>query len=436
MLLESDAAIVRCDPALPGLATLLDPVAFGDALRRMAPSAILESLTPFYSKYKPGTNCLIGYRLTVNGEPLDIYAKTYPQASAAGELTKARERPGIIGPLGPGRLALDEIATVVSVCPNDDKVKALSLLANDESRAQVLRELFPQDPKLWQVTLHHLKYTPERRAVLRLDSGGEPQAVLKLYTVRGYETARRASQRFTSRGALQLAPDIGHSDRHQILAFGWLQGRLLSDAMSNPSFAAGELVPVGAALAELHAQDADGLPLQTSADVTAALLAVADTLGVLVPMIAPRAHALAQELVTRMADIPQSDRPLHGGFHARQVLLADDTAAIIDFDHARQGDPAEDLGKFIAHLECNVIHGQLTVEQLGTLKESLLKGYVGASGRPIAAHLDVHVAALLLWLAVKFFRHRKPDWPQRIEAAVARAEALLAGATSAYREEN
>jgi len=56
----------------------------------------------------------------------------------------------------------------------------------------------------------------------------------------------------------------------------------------------------------------------------------------------------------------------------------------------------------------------------------LLNGYAGASGRPIAAHLNVYVAALRL--EVIFFRHRAPDWPQRIAAAVARAEALLAGA--------
>jgi streptomycin 6-kinase len=431
MLLESDAAIVDRDPALPGLATLLDPVAFDDVMHRALPDLVLG---PAKLRYvKPGTNYLIGYRLTVNGEPLDLYAKTYPAEKAAGELEKARKHPGVAGPLGVGRLALDEIATVVYVYPNDDKVKALSLLADDQTRGQALRELFPQQPRLWQGTLQRLKYKPERRAVLRLDSGGEPQAVLKLYTVRGYEAARhQVNQRFTSGGALQLAPVIGHSDQHQILAFGWLQGRLLSDAMSDPSFEAGALEPVGAALAELHSQDAGGLPLQTSADVAAALLDVADRLGALVPAIASRVHVLAQQLAARMAETARCDRPLHGGFHARQVLLGNDTTAIIDFDHARQGDPADDLGKFIAHLECNVIHGQFTAERRGALKESLLKGYAVTSGRPIPAHLDVHVAALLLWLAAKFFGHRKPDWPQRIEAAVTRAEALLAGTSSPH----
>lgn len=426
MQCESYAAIVDRDPALAGLATLLDPVAFGDTLRRALPGLVLGPAKVIY--VKPATNYLICYRLTVNGKPLDIYAKTYPPASAAGELEKARKHPGIAGPLGVGRLALDDIAAVVSVYPNDDKVKALSLVADDRSRAQVLRELFPQQPTLWQGTLYPLKHKPERRAVLRLDCGGKPQAVIKLYTVRGYETARLANQHFTSHGALRLAPDLAHSDRHQILAFGWLQGRLLSKATRDPSFAAGELKPVGAALAELHAQDADGLPLRTSTDVAATLLTVTDTLGVLVPAIAPRVHTLAQRLAARMAETARCNSSLHGDFKAEQVLLDGETAVILDLDEAKQGDPAADLGMFIAHLERDVIRGQLTVERLDALKEGLLDGYAGASGRPIPAHLNVYVAALLLRLVVKFFRHRTPDWPQRIEAAVARAEALLAGA--------
>ena len=429
MLYESDAAIVRRDPALPGLATLLDPVAFGDALRHAAPGVMLESLTPVFTRYNPGTSCLISYRCRVNGGDINVHAKAYP-VSAVGKLQKARERPGVAGLLGAGRLTLDEIATVVSIYPNDDRVKALSLLADDASHAQVLRELLPQHPKLWQGTLRHLKYKPERRAVLRLDSGGEPQAVLKLYTAGGYETARQVNQRFTSRGALQLAPDIGHSDQHQILAFGWLPGRQLSDAIRDPSFAASGLEPVGAALAELHAQDATGLPRQTGADATAALLAAADKWGVLVPAIAPRAHALAQRLAARMADTAVYDHPVHGDFKDEQVLLNGDTAVILDLDQAKQGDPVADLGMFIAYLERNVIRGEFTAERLGALKEGLLEGYAAVSSRPIAAHLDVHVAALLLRrLVPQFFRFREPDWPARVEETVVRAGAILAGAT-------
>lgn len=429
MLYESDAAIVQRDPALPGLATLLDPVAFGDALQRAAPAAILKSVIPVYAKYKPGTNCLIGYRCRVNGDDINVYAKAYP-ISAVNKMVKARERPGVAGPLGPGCLALDEISTVVSVYPNDAKVKALPLIADEKSRALLLRDIFPDRPELWQGRVSHLAYKPERRLVAKLDNSDGPQAVLKTYALHGYEAPRRLSQCFTSRGALRLAPDIGHSDRHQILAFGWLPGRLLSDAILDPSFAASGLEPVGAALAELHAQDAGGLPRQTGADVAAALLAEADTLEVLTPAIAPRAHVLARMLAARMADTALCDRPVHGDFHARQVLIAGDTAAILDLDRAVQGDPYDDLALFLAHLECEVIRGLLAPERVPALRESLLAGYAAATGREIAtSHLNTYTSTILLRLAPRFFRYREQDWPDRVEKTVARAEALLAGVT-------
>ncbi len=425
MLLESDVTIAYRDTALPGLTTLLNPVAFVDTLRRALPGLVLESATPVYISYKPSKEYLIGYRLTVNGEPVYINAKTYSQDRATRKLSKARRNPGVAGPLGTGRLALDEIATVVSVYPNDDKINTLSLLANDQSQAQVLRELLPERPDLWQGTLHHLKYKPERRAVLRLDCGGEPHAVLKLYKSSGYDTARQIYQRFTSRGAFRVAPDVGRSDHHQTLSFGWLAGRLLSKAMKDPGFSPSELQPVGAALAELHAQDGDGLPRQTGADIARDLMTAASTLGVLVPAIATRIQTLVQRLAVCLSNIARCDRPIHGDFCAQQVLIDGDWAAIIDFDQAKQGDPATDLGMFIANMERNVIRGRLMAERVDTLKADLLKGYAGASGKPIVPHLNIFVAALLLRHAEKFFRHRSPDWPQLIETTVARTEAIF-----------
>lgn len=428
MLYESDAAIARRDPVLPGLATLLDPAAFSWALQHAAPHADLQSVVPVYAKYKPGTNCLIGYRCCVNGADIDVYAKAYP-VGAVKKMVKARERPGVAGPLGPGNLALEEISTVVSVYPNDAKVKALPLIADGESRALLLREMFPNRPELWHGQVSHLAYKPERRLVAKLADGDGPQAVLKTYTLHGYTAPSRLNQRFTSRGPLRLAPDVGRSDRHQTLAFGWLPGRLLSDALLDPAFSADELELVGAALAELHSQEAEGLPHQTGADVAKALLAEADTLGVLAPEIAPRAQVLAEQLAARMAETAPRMAPVHGDFHARQVLLSDDTAAILDLDQAFQGDPYDDLALFLAHLEREVIRGRLAPERVPALRERLLAGYAVATGREIAlSHLNTYTSTILLRLAPRFFRYREQHWPDRVERAVARAEAIFGGA--------
>ena len=426
MLYEPDAAIARRDPHLPGLATLLDPEAFIEVLHRAAPGANLQSVHPVYAKYTPGTNCLIGYRCRVNGNDIPIYAKAYP-AGFVKKLIKAREKPGIAGPLGPGRLALDTLNTVVSVYPNDGKVKALPLITDQKHREQGLRDVFPHEPALWDGAVRPLAYKPERRLVARLDTHAGPQAVLKTYTRHGYEAPPQVNQRFRSCGNLRLAPAIGRSDQYQTLAFGWLPGRVLSDALLDPAFSSGELELVGAALAELHNQEAEGLPIQTGAHVAKILLAETGTLGMLSPTIAPRAQVLAQKLAAHMATSVPCNRPVHGDFHARQVLLDGKTAAILDLDQIFQGDPYHDLGFFLAHLEREVIRGRLAPERVPTLRERFLAGYAATTGKPIASsHLNAYTSTILLRLAPRFFRCREADWPDRIERAVARAEDLLA----------
>lgn len=198
--------------------------------------------------------------------------------------------------------------------------------------------------------------------------------------------------------------------------------------MKDPEFSASDLKLVGAALAELHAQDGKRCPRQTGADVARTLLAHADTLATLVPTLAVRIDSLAQRLSAVITDTATCNHPIHGDFNATQVLLDGDRAAIIDFDQARQGDPAADLGMFMAKLEAKYVLGTLMAEQVASFKSNLLDGYVAGCGRIGEGHLDVYTATLLLQLATQFPRHCEPDWPQRIEAVVARAEAIFAEA--------
>jgi hypothetical protein len=107
--------------------------------------------------------------------------------------------------------------------------------------------------------LEELAYKPERRYVAKLSVSREPRAVLKFYTERNYQTAWNSSAAFESRGMLRVAPRIGNSDRYGVLAFEWLPGRLLRDAMLEPNADFGMLRAVGAAAVELHAQNASGL---------------------------------------------------------------------------------------------------------------------------------------------------------------------------------
>src|SRR5262245_44908197 len=96
--------------------------------------------------------------------------------------------------------------------------------------------------------------SPSRRFVARL-SGHTAAAVLKLYNQDGYRMARARSQAFTARSVLRVARCLGHSESLAALVFEWLPGQSLTEFINAGQMKPETLARVGAALAELHAQD-------------------------------------------------------------------------------------------------------------------------------------------------------------------------------------
>jgi aminoglycoside phosphotransferase (APT) family kinase protein len=99
--------------------------------------------------------------------------------------------------------------------------------------------------------------------------------------------------------------------------------------------------------------------------------------------------------------------------------------AILDYDRAVSGDPSADLGKFLANLEKFTLRGNLPRTKLEALKNALLEGYQYAARGDIPARIELYTAAVLLQIARRRFRHRKPDWAEATEAILERAEDIL-----------
>ncbi|HET9493642.1 MAG TPA: phosphotransferase [Chloroflexia bacterium] len=431
MLSPHDADLARRDPTLPGLATLLDPDAFAGALRAALPDAGVLSAAPTYVRYKPGTNCLVAYTANLAGGTVDLYAVAY-RRDDPDRLAKPVERPSAPALQGggalPGQLVLRDEATVVSFFPNDGGLRTLSRLAEPEAWRALLRRMSPDRPDLWDAEVSTLAYKPERRYVARVDTEAGPQVVMKFYTENGYPRARVNAKAFKSQGVLQVPRRTGHSDRHRLLAFEWMGGRLLSDALMEPGFDLAEMERVGAALAEVHAQDPDGIdPLSREAEASS-LLSAAAGLAFLCPRIAGRVERLARDVAARLVKLPPVVRPAHGDFYAGQVLLSDGHVVVLDFDSAFAGDPAADLGLFAAHLERGELRGTVPRGMAGPVGDALLAGYDRAAGTVDRRRVGLYAAAGLLSLAPHAFRSRQPGWPEATEAIIARAERALSEA--------
>ncbi|HEU0038199.1 MAG TPA: phosphotransferase [Verrucomicrobiae bacterium] len=424
MLSSIETDLIRRDPSVPGLAIVLDPDAFVAALHRAAPQADLRTAHLAYARYKPQAFCRATYQLDVAGAELDLDVRACRPDDLAQWLADG-EAANVASPLGPGRIVLEDCAVLVTAFPNDLKLPALQPLADAAKRKRLLRELLPDFPNLWQGELRGLRYRPERRYVAELHAPDGTQALLKTYTRKAYSRGKGNAQAFASRGLLRIARLLGWSDHHRLLAFEWLPGKLLMDLCTAPEVDWDAVTGAGAALATLHAQDSADLSCWTREAEAKDLRSLAAELGFICPPLARRADGLARRLAEELSGAPAMGCALHGDFSANQVLVSDEDVAIIDLDWACHGDPADDLGNFIAQAERKSLRGELPSERVGLLKESLLKGYaLGASGA-LPERIELYTAVEVFRRTRFPFRAREPDWPERTEALLERAGAVF-----------
>jgi len=155
------------------------------------------------------------------------------------------------------------------------------------------------------------------------------------------------------------------------------------------------------------------------------VLSLSSEIGFICPRLARQADALARRLAGQLAGAPAVHCVMHGDFSANQVLVGQEAVAIIDLDWACYGDPADDLGNFIAQAERKALHSELAPGRVELLREAMLEGYRLATKRPLPQRIGLYTAVEVFRRARFPFRGREPDWPQRTEALLKRAGAIL-----------
>jgi hypothetical protein len=422
MLSAAESDLVRRDTAIPGLALVLDPDAFLAALRRAAPAADPRTARITYVRYKPRTYCLVAYSVALAGGGLDVTARAC-RPKDLGRWVEGRE-PSLPGPLGPGRLVLAHCAVVLSVFPNDLRLPELPHLTEPGQRTHLLHELLPERPDLWQGALRCLRYRPQRRYVAEWLAANDTRVILKACTRKAYPRSKHNAGAFQSRGVLRVARALGCSDSRCVLAYEWLPGRLLAELWGAAQFGPESVIATGAALAALHEQRHGGLDDWTADAAAADLASVAEELGFMRPELARRAEALARRLEVHVLGATEAHCPVHGDFSANQVLVAEQEVGIIDLDWACYGDPAAELGNFLAQAERFALRGELSPGRVEMLREALLEGYTRATNRPPPRGIGLYTGVELFRRTRFPFRTREPDWLQRTESLLERAEAL------------
>ncbi len=419
MLSPADLELVRRDPQLPGLATVLDPLAMLAALQERWPGRHFAAPSITYLRYKPGTSCLAGYRIMLDGLPLTFSANAR-RRDAADKLDKAWTRHEEASRLGPGRDLLPVQSVALAIWPNDRRLQFLRHFEDRNKQRKLLAALgLPEDCMIVPV-----RHRPERRFVGQILRLGEPVALLKLYRKGDFARSCINAAAFSDDEIIRVPALIGQSRRHSAVATRWLAGPAL---MPGP----GQAGRIGEALARLHRQQPEGLARLTHDDQLQSICAIADAVADISPQLGRDAQQAVGRFAAALQDSGQdSGKPpvsVHGDFYLAQLIDTDGGIGMVDFDEAAMGPAGWDAGNILGHLMYGGSSGT------GEFGEAMLSGYNEGGGQLSQAEVRVQTGISLMRLAANPFRERNPDWPDEIAAKIALAESMLKPARTTVR---
>ncbi len=431
MLTAGELRLIREDTGLPGLAVLLDTRRFADFLRARLPVDAVSVAAKRYIRYKPRTNCLVGYDVELNGSPVFVYARAL---AASGRIKLAK-----VGTSRGGVKSVDGLADCrsgieVSFFPYDRKLKSLWRLFDSARRDRLLREVLGDDTEFQGGRVETLAYKPLRRFVGRLEAANGRRAVVKAYTPHRYPTASRNAVACRFQG-VRMATSLGSSDARHIIVFDWQCGRPLSELYGEEGFDPRWVGAVGEHLARLHQSDPGAWRKQLPPGLEIqGVHARGQNLAFVLPTRRRLIEAIHLELAAKLELCPPASTLIHGDFYAKQVLVSAGRVSLLDVDDLRLGDPAYDLGLFLAHLERDVLRGRLSERRRDICRSRLLCAYQAAGGIVNPYRVDLRTAQGLVELAHHPFRLCEPYWEASTEALLTMSRNYLRASCSAqYR---
>lgn len=440
---------VPADNRLPGLTTSLDAGIMGSILgdHFKKTGRELSDCRISYIRYKPRTNCIIAYQLRFNdllpfgGKELPVYMKLF----TAEEYETAAEKAGFhrwanFHETGEYRL-LPDLQAIIYFFPNDTLIDGLRIVENNKKIQRILYQYYTKySPDSWRISDRKLKfeimrYKPERRAVIRFDTravrhtDGRKESLSVYARIYADDGGRRiyGLQKRLFRFSLEdrrykIAEPLVYLPDRKIFMMERLSGRSFLDFLRGGD--ADALEKTAVALAALHEIELDDLPALVNADLAGRSAASHDMLAEIIPEASQRAREIHEAILRNADNFHEVERSfIHGDFYHGQVIIDENIAGIIDFDRSRVGDPAEDIGNFIAHLKLLRFKGMIIGEET---EAHFIKSYEKARGVKLDAdRIGFRTAVSLYELAVNPFRGLEPEWRATTKFILKECQSLL-----------
>jgi hypothetical protein len=326
-----------------------------------------------------------------------------------------------------------DLGLSVPLFPADPRLRRLPRIL-DGAGADLARETLGAATEAPAVT-SILAYRLERRCVLRIHIGeaGETTGSVVLKVVPRSRLARFVAGHERLHAAVEHRHDPRTLAIPRILATDPELGVYVMEDVAGHSLHradTGALVEdharAGAALRALHGLSPGESPVRTVTAELDQLATWVDRIARVFPDLDARfrgALATVAESSGRAADLaPTRPALIHGDFYDKQVLCSAERTTVLDTDNLTAGDPAQDVGNFLAHVLLRRLQGRDAAAVLADAGSAFLRGYA-ADDEALDERAGWWRQATILRLAALYllrprWRHLCPRLLEEIETCV------------------
>ena len=428
-----------------------------DQLKSLLPaSAMLGPCRLRHAIFRPGRKLKAYYdvRVRVEGTEgfrvrpiavtwrLDGEADRRQGRDALAELQAEALRQGVAAPFRQLTAERPEWAMHIQVSPLDAQFPQLVRLLDPRHvrdmlvAAHAASGVASDQPQPDRYGVTSIRYLPSSCHVLRYDSldatkGGVVFA--KLYTGeeggRAFRVATQVADWLAEHGeGVTAVRPLAYVAEDRVVLYAGLSGAPLSEHLRRPGRGVARcLERAGAALHALHhLPQAVAGPLQPH-DFTAEAWKAArasDYIPALLPSVGAAIDALLDRTREVHERLPQEPPTFaHRDLKSEHVWLTPGQLTLIDFDRCCLADPALDVGKFFADLQCwYAAYDQSGLEQA---QERFLAGYAPGAPEERLIRARLYEALELVRMSVPRVPLFDHDWASRTVRLIARAQTVM-----------
>jgi aminoglycoside phosphotransferase (APT) family kinase protein len=401
---------------LPGLRTALDAETMRTRLQALlvAPTHLIDACVPGKVWYRGAEGCDLRYTLLLTDRAsgavrtATVLGRSLSDLDQAAAYRQTRVEPlipGLRGRAGPLRAAawVPDLALVVHAFPLDPTLPTLAAALDPAGMLPRFRSHLGCTAADCSVeVVHHAR---GGRCVLRY-AAGERVVYGKVYAddAGGARQELLAAVHGAVPAGVRVPCPLGYVPGVRLSLCGHVPGRTAT--LTDPRQRTSVVVVAARMAALLHATPVVPPVSRSFAGEVAELHQELGVIRPVWPDAAAEIAAVLARLEARSQQVPALPATFcHGDFTPAQVLLDPSASGVVDFDTAAAGEPALDLGRFLAYLHFALAkQGSRVGPALGqAFLSRYLSAYAAAAGhRP--GDVDAFVARVFLYERLSLLR--------------------------------